>query len=123
MLQKLVEVDYCQDGSGFLHQAEGLGNKAILGDDVSPLRPSELTLADHVHDFVAFQRSPCRVKEAESQTGLHQPFNESVILLNDVVQILARTQCAGLGKNTFLTQDIKGAGIGGIAVNVDHPRR
>jgi len=119
----LAEAAYYRDESGFLHQAEGLGDKAILGDDVSPLRMEKLTLADHVHDFVAPQRSPCRVKGAESQSRLHAPFNRSVILLDDVVQILARTQRADLGEDTFVTQGMEGAGIGGIVVNVDHPWR
>ena len=88
-----------------------------------PTGPAQLTLSDHVHDFVAPQRSPGRVKEAESQTGLYPAFDKPVILLDDVIQVLARTQCAGLGNHTFLVQGIEGTGIGGISIDIDHPWR
>jgi glyoxylase-like metal-dependent hydrolase (beta-lactamase superfamily II) len=50
--------------------------------------PSDLSLANHVHDLVSLQRSPCCLEGKEAHAWLDLPFDEPMILLDQVVQFL-----------------------------------
>ena len=63
-----------------------LANRTLAPDANSP--SSQLTLPDHVHQFNARKRYLSRSERFESQHRSCQSFNSSVILFNDVVEVL-----------------------------------
>ena len=70
----------------------------------------------------SLKRSPRRVKGSESLTGSDPPFDGSVILLDDIVQVAdgstatPPTEFAGLLQ---LCDDLR---IGRVSIHIDHPR-
>lgn len=61
------------------------GDEGDLPGDVSFAHPSDLSLANHVHDLISLKRSPCRFKGKEVHPRLDQPFDEAMILFDNVV--------------------------------------
>ena len=61
-----------------------------------------LPLPDHVHGSVSLDRSPCRVEFTKALLGLHSSFDRSMILLQDVVQVLDRPVAATASQDSFL---------------------
>ena len=57
-----------------------------------------LSLPDHMHRLVAPQGSPGRWERAEPQPHLDQSFDESMVLLDYVVQIFDRSKLASFGQ-------------------------
>jgi len=53
--------------------------------------PSTLPLPDHVDCFVALNRSPSRLEFSEALLGVHSTFDGSMILFENVVQVLHRS--------------------------------
>ena len=62
-----------------------------LSQNILPAYPPNLPLPDHVHGFVALNGSLCRLEFSEALLGVHAPFDCSVILLQDIVQVLHRS--------------------------------
>jgi hypothetical protein len=54
--------------------------------------PSNLPLPDHVDCFVALNRSPSRPEFSEALLGIHSTFDSSMILFENVVQVLHRSE-------------------------------
>ncbi len=61
-----------------------------------------LTLPDHVDGFVSLDRSPRRGEFTKALLGLHASFDRSMILLQDVVQVLYRLVVATASQDSFL---------------------
>ena len=74
------------------------GDEGDLPSDVSLVHPSDLSLANHVHHFVPLQRSPCCLKGKEAHPRLGQSFDEAVVLLDQVIEILDLPEFDRLGK-------------------------
>ena len=64
--------------------------------------PLRLPLPDHVHSLVSRNRSPCCSELAKALLGLHSSFDRSMILLQDVVQILDRSMPTAAAQSSFL---------------------
>ena len=72
--------------------------------------------------FVALNRSPGRLKFSEALLGIHSTFDGSMILFEDVVQVLHRSvSTAGAQRPFLLTVGDRGA-VNRRQVRVDHPR-
>jgi F0F1-type ATP synthase epsilon subunit len=69
-------------------QIEQLVDEPILLANIIVAEPPRLPLADHVHGPVFRDRSPSCSELAQALLGLHSSFDRSMILLQDVVQIL-----------------------------------
>ncbi len=54
------------------------GDEGDLPTDVSFAHPSDLSLANHVHDLVSLQRSLCRFNGKEAQPRFDQPSSENL---------------------------------------------
>jgi hypothetical protein len=67
------------------------GNDQILGNDISSFGATELPFANHVHYLKASKGPPSRTERAKPQAVSCTPFNESVILLDDVIEIRYRS--------------------------------
>jgi hypothetical protein len=48
-----------------------------------------LSLPDHVHGLITADGPPRRVETEEAETGIYSAFYESVILLDDIIEIFA----------------------------------
>jgi hypothetical protein len=72
-------------------QIEKAVDEVNLAKKVVSCHPSNLRLPDHVNRFVALNRSPSRLKFSETLLGVHSTFDGSMILLENVVQILHRS--------------------------------
>src|SRR5208337_4602821 len=64
--------------------------------------PSNLPLSDHVDRFVALNRSPRRLEFSEALHGVHSTFDGSMILLENVVQVLHRSVSTAVAQRSFL---------------------
>jgi hypothetical protein len=60
-------------------------NELKLAPNIGAAYPPNLSLGEHVDDFLALNRSPCRLEFSEARLGLHATLDRSVILLQDVV--------------------------------------
>src|SRR5580704_1771747 len=82
-------------------QIEQLVDEPILLANIMVADPPRLSLPDHVHSLVSRNRSPCRAELAKALLGLHASFDRSVILLQDVVQVLDRSMAAAAAQSSF----------------------
>src|SRR5271165_6096886 len=64
--------------------------------------PSNLSLPDHVDCFVALNRSPSRLEFSEALLGIHATFDGSMILFENVVQVLHRSMSTAIAQRPFL---------------------
>ena len=63
---------------------------------------SNLPLPDHVDRFVPLNRSPGRLKFSEALFGIHSTFDGSMILFENVVQVLHRSVSTAVAQRSFL---------------------
>ncbi len=68
------------------------GDERDLPSDISFVHPVHLSLAKHVHRFIALERSPCRFNRKEAHPGLDESFDEAVILLDEIIQVFDLSQ-------------------------------
>ena len=81
---------------------EQMVDELNLLPNIRTAHPPRLTLPDHVHGFVSLDRSPRRVEFTKALLGLHASFDRSMILLQDVVQVLNRPVAATASQDSFL---------------------
>jgi hypothetical protein len=65
--------------------AEDLMNETNVAGYIALGQPSHLPFFDHVHGFISGYRIYCPLHGAEPEAGHDPLFDESVVLLNDVV--------------------------------------
>src|ERR1035437_2352892 len=83
-------------------QIEQLVDELILFANISVADPPRLPLPDHVHRLVSLNRSPGCLELTKALLGLHASFDRSMILLQDVVQVLDRSMSAAAAQGSFL---------------------
>src|SRR5271169_6682560 len=84
--------------------------------------PSNLSLADHVDCFVALNRSPSRPDFSETLLGVHATFDGSMILFENVVQVLHGSVSTALAQRPFLLTFGDRGAVYQCQVGVDHSR-
>src|SRR5271154_3896938 len=77
-------------------------DELILFANIIVADPPRLPLPDHVHRLVSLNRSPGGLKLAKALPGFHSSFERSMILLQDVGQILNRSMSAAAAQGSFL---------------------
>ena len=82
-------------------QLEQLVDEPILLTNISGADPPRLPLANHMIRLVAGNASPRGVKLAKALFGVHALFDRTMILFQDVVQILDRPVAAA-AQDSFL---------------------
>jgi hypothetical protein len=91
VLQKLAEERKGKEVPLFLlglgRHSNQVGDEGDLPGDVSFAHISDLSLANHVHDLIALQRSPCCLKGEETHPRLDQAFDKTVVLLHQMIEV------------------------------------
>ena len=89
-------------GSVSCRHLEQVIDELNLSPHIRTTHPPRLPLPDHVHGLVALDRSPRRLKLTKPLLGFHASFDRSMILLQDVVQVLDRPVAATASQESFL---------------------
>ena len=80
-----------------------------------PVRAAKLLFLDHLHGLDAGEKNARAVKSVEAEHGSHNRFDGSMVLLDDIVEVLDLTQFdvgAGVGLNA-----LDGCSVGTALVN------
>src|SRR5450755_3125090 len=103
-------------------QIEKAVDELNLAKKVVSCHPSNLPLPDHVKPFVTLNRSSGRLKFSEALLGLYSTFDGSMILFENVVQVLHGSVPTALAQRSFLlTAGDRGA-VDRRQIRVDHSR-
>jgi hypothetical protein len=103
-------------------QIEKAVDELNLAKKVVSCHPSNLSLPDHMNRFVTLYRSPSCLEFSEALLGVHSTFDGSMILFQNVVQVLHRSVPTALAQRPFLlTVGDRGA-VYRRQVGVDHSR-
>ena len=73
-----------------------------LSPNIRAAHPPHLPLPNHVHGLVSLDCSPRRLKLAKPLLGIQPSFDRSMILLQDIVQVLDRPMSAAAAQGSFL---------------------
>jgi len=63
------------------------GDEGDLPENVSIAYPADLSLANHMHHLIPLERSPCRLKGKEAHPRLDEPFDEAMVLLDQIIEV------------------------------------
>src|SRR5580692_6606091 len=69
-------------------QIEELFDESDLKEDISSTHSPNLPLPHHVNRLITLKCSLCRLECSEPLLGVHPAFDRSVVLLENVVQVL-----------------------------------
>ena len=83
-------------------QIEKTVDELNLPKKIISCHPSNLPLPDHVDCFVALNRSPSRPEFSEALLDVHSTFDGSMILFENVVQVLHGSVSTALAQCPFL---------------------
>src|SRR5215510_10525360 len=68
---------------------EEIGHESNLSANVSFPNSFNLSLPDHVNDLIPTDGPPHRLETEEAESGIDSAFDESVILLDYVIEVFA----------------------------------
>src|SRR5271170_593399 len=103
-------------------QIEKTVDELNLPKKIISCHPSNLPLADHVDGFVALNRSPSRPEFSEALLGVHSTFDGSMILFENVIQVLHGSVSTALAQRPFLLTVRDRGTVNRRQVSVDHSR-
>jgi hypothetical protein len=83
-------------------QFEELVDELNLTPNIRSAHPPNLPLPQHVHRLITVNRSPRRLEFSEPLLGVHPAFDRSVVLFENVVQVLYGPVPATAAKSPFL---------------------
>jgi hypothetical protein len=94
-------------------------NIVDLAGDVVFREPPDWPFANHVHRFVSGYGSRRSIHGSKPQADRHSPFDEPVILLQDIVQVRPWPTPAALPQLAADLQFPDSSWIGGMAIDID----
>jgi len=103
--------------------SEQSGNQCNLATHISFVHSLQLSFSHHVHDLISLYRSPPCLKGEETHIWFCQTLDETVILFNEVIEILHLPQFTAFRNESCCFEFVEGFGVGGVFVHVDHTRR
>src|ERR1039457_5837242 len=103
-------------------QIEKAVDELNLTKKIISCHPSSLPLPDHVDCFVALNRSPSRLEFSEALLGVHSTFDGSMILFQNVIQVLHRSVSTVVAQRPFLLSVADRRAVNRCQVGVDHSR-
>jgi len=101
---------------------KSLATKATWASHISLFHPLYLPFPQHVHDLEALECLPCRLEREKAHPGLGQPFDETVVLFDEIVEVFHLPQFHVLRQHSSGFELTNGFGRGHVLVHVDHPR-
>jgi hypothetical protein len=75
-----------------------------------------------MHRLVALNRSPSRVEVPEALLGLYPPFDRSMILLKNVIQVLDRSMATSRAQHPFLLNGGDGRAVDRSQIRINDAR-
>ena len=103
-------------------QIEKTVDELNLPKKIISCHPSNLPLPDHVDCFVALNRSPSRPEFSEALLVVQATFDGSMILFENVVQVLHGSVSTTLAQRLFLLTFGDRGAVYRCQVGVDHSR-
>src|SRR5271157_181241 len=103
-------------------QIEEVVDELNLTNKIISCHPSNLPLPDHVDCFVALNRSPSCLEFSEALLGIHATFDGSMILFENVVQVLHGSVSTAVAQRPFLLTGGDRGAVNRRQVGVDHSR-
>jgi hypothetical protein len=58
--------------------------------------------SDHDHRLESFDGPPRRLETKETESGIDSPFDEPMVLLDEVVEVFTLSQLSAVGEDSFL---------------------
>jgi len=101
---------------------EELSDQCGLPFHISFCHALHLSLSDHVHDLEPLQRAPRRFEREKAHPWLRQTFDEPMILLDEIVEVLYLPQLDRFWKYSGGFELSNSLGIGRIFIHIDHAR-
>jgi len=95
-------------------------DELILTPDAIPAQPPHLALPNYVHGLIALNRSSRGLKFAKPLLGVHSPFDRTMVLLDNVVQILDGSVAAPAMERPFLLYVCDGRAVDRRQIRVDN---
>jgi hypothetical protein len=74
-----------------------------------------------MHRLITLDCSTCRLKTEEPESGFDSAFYESMILLDEVVEVFALPELRGYGNRAFLLQLFDGGWVSVAPIDIDGP--
>src|ERR1017187_7976381 len=103
-------------------QIEKVVDELNLTTKIISCHPSNLPLPDHVDCFIALNRSSSRLEFSEALRSVHSTFDGSMILFENVVQVLHGSVSTAGGQRPFLLTVRDRRAVYRCQVGVDHSR-
>ncbi len=103
------------------HSKQG-SDESHLPKDISFVHSLHLSFPDHVHDLIALQGSPRRLEGKEAHPWLDQPFDKTMVLLDQVVEVFDLPQLHTFSKHPSGFELSNRFGIGRIFIDVHHAK-
>src|SRR5271169_1595858 len=119
-MQTSLSPSFCRAFLG--RQVEEAVDELNLTNKILSCYPSNLPLPDHVDGFVALNRSPSRLEFSEALLGVHATFDGSMILFENVVQVLYGPVSTALTQRPFLLTFGDRGAVYRCQVGVDYSR-
>src|SRR5260370_33619073 len=111
-----------RDGQSTLSggEVEELVDESILPPHILTAHSADLTFSQDVDRFITLDGPPCCLELAESLLGVHSPLDGSVILLQDIVQVLHGPMPTSATECPFLLHLCNGGGFGCCQVVIEY---
>src|SRR5450756_394230 len=103
-------------------QIEKAVDELNLTKKIISCHPSNLPLPDHVDCFVALNRSPSCLEFSEALFGVRSTFDGSMILFQNVVQVLHRSVSTAVAQRSLLLSVGDRGAVYRRQISVDHSR-
>src|ERR1035441_4249924 len=104
-------------------QIEKVVDELNLTKKIISCHPSSLPLPNHVDCFIALNRSPSRLEFSEARLGVHSTFDGSMILFQNVVQILHTSVSTAGAPRSFLFTVVDRRAVNRCQVGADQDRK
>ena len=105
----------------FSHPEHAL-NEADLSDNIALCQPAHLSLADHVHCLVPLDRPQRAIHGSEPEAGSDAILHESMILLQDIIQVRTGPTVATATQFAALLEFRDGGRVRGVSVDINYSR-
>ena len=97
-------------------------DQSLLAETILFVDVANLSFAYHAHHFVTLQCGPCGFISRKTHAVSRSPFDEAMILLDDIVEIFAGTMLTSLRQSFFIFDISNGTWKGFVPVDGDDPR-